>query len=63
MANVDLEQLEDERVEKKLWGEKEILDINQFSQLDFLIIKKGGYCSRHKHFQKYNLFYIITVNE
>jgi mannose-6-phosphate isomerase-like protein (cupin superfamily) len=47
-------------IEEKAWGTKEILNISDSGQLDFLIIQKGGYCSKHRHFQKYNLFYVIT---
>jgi len=63
MANANLEQEQENQIkfyDKKLWGEKEVLNINDTSQLDFLIINKGGYCSKHKHFHKYNLFYVVT---
>lgn len=63
MANAELDQSEKKSIydpETKLWGIKEILDRNGVAQLDFLIINKGGYSSKHKHFQKYNLFYVIA---
>jgi mannose-6-phosphate isomerase-like protein (cupin superfamily) len=44
----------------KVWGET-----TQFFQTDtveahFLKIKKGGFCSEHKHDHKSNLFFVIS---
>lgn len=62
MANAEIEQVENKEnfTENTLWGIKEIVDKTGVSQLDYLIINKGGFCSKHKHFQKYNLFYVTT---
>ena len=46
-------------IEKKNWGYKDIISISDTGQLDYLVIDKGGFSSRHKHFQMYNLLYIL----
>ena len=42
----------------KVWGDT----VNIFSNHNFefhrIQVKKGGYCSKHKHLHKYNGFYI-----
>lgn len=44
----------------KVWGEtREIIKKNN-TELHEIHIKKGGYCSKHLHKTKYNLFYVIS---
>lgn len=47
------------RLEKRTWGEKDVLHLSDLAQLDFLLIYEGGYCSKHIHYHKYNLFHLI----
>lgn len=45
-------------IKSKIWGTTEkIFDKNNV-ELDRIHIKKGGYCSKHYHKTKYNLFYV-----
>jgi len=44
----------------KIWGETTKIYSNDAVSVHYLDIKKGGYCSEHKHKNKVNLFYIIS---
>jgi len=44
----------------KVWGETELVFENMNTSVHFLNIKKGGYCSQHRHGQKLNHFYVIA---
>ncbi len=43
----------------KAWGETTMIFNDQRVSMHYLDIKKGGYCSEHKHTNKTNLFYVI----
>lgn len=45
--------------EKKIWGHTTELFRNGTTSTHYLEIKKGGYCSEHRHAQKANVFYLI----
>jgi len=44
----------------KVWGETEEIFNDGKVSVHHLWIKKGGYCSEHKHVKKSNLFYVIS---
>ena len=44
----------------KIWGETTEFFRNALVSAHHLDIKKGGYCSKHSHKHKYNLFYVIS---
>jgi len=46
----------------KIWGTTELLFCNKTVAIHFLNIKKGGYCSKHMHNCKSNIFYVISGN-
>ena len=46
-----------ERVEKP-WGYTQLLFRNDVFEVHRIKVKRGGYCSVHKHNTKYNMFYI-----
>ena len=45
--------------EEKIWGRTTELFHNNTTSTHYLEIKKGGYCSEHRHAQKSNIFYMI----
>ena len=42
----------------KVWGSTQKIFENQNFEVHRIEIKKGGYCSKHKHDYKHNLFFI-----
>lgn len=42
----------------KVWGTTEEIFDNGSVEIHRIYVKKGGYCSKHKHQYKYNNFYI-----
>jgi len=44
----------------KVWGETTEFFRNAMVSAHYLNIKKGGYCSEHKHDHKYNVFFVIS---
>jgi quercetin dioxygenase-like cupin family protein len=44
----------------KVWGTTENLLTNSTLELHRIKAKNGGYCSKHKHKNKFNLFYVIS---
>jgi len=46
--------------EGKAWGETEAIEQSPNMELHKIEIKKGGYCSQHKHQSKINGFLIIS---
>ncbi len=48
------------RRKEKIWGWTTELFRNNTTSTHYLEIKKGGYCSEHRHAQKVNLFFIIS---
>jgi len=46
----------------KVWGTTELLFSNENTAIHFLRIEEGGFCSKHRHNCKSNIFYIISGN-
>lgn len=44
----------------KIWGNTTEIFRNTSCTVHYLEIKKGGYCSEHRHARKSNVFYIIS---
>lgn len=44
----------------KVWGETEEIFVNGTVSVNYLTIKEGGFCSKHKHNFKSNRFYVIN---
>ena len=44
----------------KIWGTTEVLLKNEVLEIHRINTKTGGYCSKHHHEHKYNLFYVIS---
>ena len=44
----------------KIWGETTEFFRNALVSAHHISIKKGGFCSEHRHASKYNLFYVIS---
>ncbi len=42
----------------KIWGTTSVLFDKNNVEIDRIFVKKGGYCSKHKHKHKYNMFYV-----
>ncbi len=42
----------------KVWGNTELLALHNNVEIHRIEIKKGGYCSKHKHNFKVNMFYV-----
>jgi len=47
------------RVEGKIWGETVEFFRNAIVSAHHLSIKRGAWCSEHRHARKYNVFYVI----
>ena len=47
-------------VQSKFWGKTQSIFAGPFSETHFLKINKGGYCSEHKHKNKWNRFFLIS---
>ncbi len=45
--------------EGKIWGSTQIFSQTATTSTHHISVKKGGYCSKHKHEHKYNLFYVV----
>lgn len=45
--------------EGKIWGMTSMFFRDQTSSAHHITIKKGGFCSKHKHEHKHNLFYVV----
>jgi len=45
-------------IQGKVWGQTQEIFTNPNFELHRIEIKKGGYCSKHKHEHKFNAFYI-----
>lgn len=46
----------------KIWGETSEIFNNGIVSVNHLKIRKGGFCSEHRHLRKSNLFFIISGN-
>ncbi len=45
-------------IQGKIWGNTSLLFDKNNVTVYRILGKKGGYCSKHKHDHKYNLFYV-----
>lgn len=45
-------------IQGKIWGLTQNIFLHNNVQIDRIKAKSGGYSSKHKHFYKYNMFYI-----
>jgi len=45
--------------QSKFWGQTRCLFVGHSSEVHILVAKKGGFCSRHKHENKWNRFYVV----
>jgi|TARA_R110002020_G_scaffold238255_4_gene450725 quercetin dioxygenase-like cupin family protein len=56
-------------IQGKVWGKTQGIFKNSNFEIHRIEIKKGGYCSKHKHEYKFNAFYVengklkITIYE
>jgi mannose-6-phosphate isomerase-like protein (cupin superfamily) len=46
------------KLQGKVWGKTQSIFQNHTFELHRIEVKKGGFCSTHKHQHKYNAFYI-----
>jgi mannose-6-phosphate isomerase-like protein (cupin superfamily) len=44
--------------ESKIWGDTTSVWSNGNAEVHRISVKHGGFCSKHKHEHKYNLFYV-----
>lgn len=44
----------------KVWGSTALVHANPFTETHLLEIRKGGFCSEHRHARKTNLFVVIS---
>jgi quercetin dioxygenase-like cupin family protein len=44
----------------KIWGKTQEIFKNFNFEVHNISIRKGGYCSKHKHVFKYNMFFVIS---
>lgn len=49
-------------IQGKIWGHTEEIVKNSFFEIHRIEIKKGGFCSLHKHIHKNNMFYVEKGN-
>ncbi len=47
------------RPQEKVWGTTMEVFRNNTASTHYLEIKRGGYCSEHRHAQKSNIFYVL----
>lgn len=45
-------------VHEKIWGTTQLIFCKNNVEIHRIDIKKGGFCSKHKHEKKFNLFYV-----
>ena len=45
-------------IQGKIWGSSQLLFLKNNVEIHRIDAKKGGYCSKHKHNYKHNLFFI-----
>lgn len=45
-------------IQGKVWGETECLFFKNNVEIHRIEVKKGGFCSNHKHEHKYNAFFV-----
>ena len=44
----------------KSWGQTKLITSNKALELHLITIKKGGFCSKHKHHTKFNGFLVFS---
>ena len=45
-------------IQGKIWGETSTLFSKNNVEINRITCNKGGYCSKHKHKSKYNMFFV-----
>lgn len=45
-------------IQGKIWGQTQLVFSENNVEIHRIQVRKGGYCSRHKHVAKYNLFFV-----
>ena len=45
-------------IQGKIWGNTSIIFSNNNVEIHRINCIKGGYCSKHKHISKYNMFFV-----
>ena len=43
----------------KVWGERRRILLTDKTEIDYLKLKINTFCSRHSHYKKINLFYVL----
>jgi len=56
----DFEEREEQRFEKKVWGEVMHVFSDPAAAISVLRVKKGFRCSRHYHLHRHNTFYVVS---
>jgi mannose-6-phosphate isomerase-like protein (cupin superfamily) len=46
-------------VQSKFWGQTQGIFVGRISEVHYLEVNKGGYCSKHRHRDKWNRFFLI----
>jgi len=44
----------------KIWGERHRILLDEKNEMDVLLLKKGTFCSKHRHVYKDNTFILIS---
>ena len=47
-------------VQSKFWGQTQCIFEGPSSEMHFAQAEKGGYCSEHKHNNKWNRFFVVS---
>lgn len=53
-------KLLDIKHEDKLWGLNHVMHLDGSFQVCHISVKKGGFCSNHRHTHKWNQFYVVS---
>jgi mannose-6-phosphate isomerase-like protein (cupin superfamily) len=47
-------------IQSKFWGTTQCVYAGPYAEAHYLVINKGGYCSKHEHVYKWNRFFLIS---
>jgi mannose-6-phosphate isomerase-like protein (cupin superfamily) len=47
-------------IQGKVWGFTSPLFAKNNVAINYIELDKGGFCSKHKHIKKYNMFFVIS---
>lgn len=45
-------------IQGKIWGQTQLLFLKNNVEINRIVVKKGGFCSKHKHNYKFNAFLV-----